>query len=106
MSQGQITIARYNDNMGQLRKLKVLLDGNCIGEIAHNESKTFNVVPGEYNLQVAMDWKKSRDMMVPVAPDQSIKFNAIVPGGTTMLDTFFSILGGSLPFFELERIRQ
>lgn len=92
--------------MGRYRNLKVLLNGQCIGEVAHNESKTFQVKPGEYNLQVAMDWKKSRSMLVPIAANQSINFKAVVPGGESFINTFLSIIGGRMPFFELERSQQ
>jgi|GEM_PF-6516406 len=106
MVDGTIVISRNDDNCGKFRKLIVLLDNKNIGSLKINETKEFPVKPGEYNLQVSMDWKKSRNLFVPIAENQTVKFKAIVPGGENFFNTFLSILGGKLPFFELERIRE
>lgn len=106
MANGTIVISRNEDNCGKYRKLNVLLDNSNIGSLKINETREFTVKPGEYNLQVSMDWKKSRTLFVPIAENQIVKFITVVPGGETFFKTMLSIMGGKLPFFELERIRK
>ena len=44
---------------GRWRKLRVVLDGDEIGNLASGESKLFDVSSGDHELLVQMDWVKS-----------------------------------------------
>ena len=51
-----LTVKRDSGNYSMLRKFKILVDGNSIGEIARNETITFAVPSGMHTVSVKIDW--------------------------------------------------
>ncbi len=47
---------------GRWRKLRLMLDGDEIGNLASGESKLFEVSSGDHELFVQMDWVKSESV--------------------------------------------
>jgi len=104
MKTATLRITRNNEWGCRGVKFRVLVSGEEIGRISANETKEFTIDPGEYNLQISDGIFKSRVFMVPLAEGQLAKFNVIIPGHETFINSVLSHAVMKLPKFELERI--
>ena len=59
-----ISLTRDSDYFGILRKYRVIIDGQKVGEIAYGETRLFNLRPGLHKIQVKIDWWKSKSMSI------------------------------------------
>jgi len=105
MKNGTVRIMRNNEWGARDCKLRVLIDGTKVGEIASNSSKDFTVAVGEHNVQVGDLVFASKPMSVPVAEGQLVKFKVIVPGHETMMASVISCAMLNIGRPQLERVR-
>ena len=59
-------IARARDYCGVLRSMRVLIDGNEVGEVRYGGRLEIPLPPGVYSVQVAMDWCRSEPYEVHI----------------------------------------
>jgi hypothetical protein len=85
-------VTRARDYCGVLRRLRVLVDGEEIGDVAYGQRAEFALEPGAYSLQVAMDWCRSEPYEVHVCPGEVVELE----GGLRWrgLSWRWSLLGG------------
>ena len=69
-----ISLNRDSGYADRVRDYVVLLDSTEIGRIANGETKTFAVLPGEYELRLKIDWCGSNAMKVQLDAGQQLKF--------------------------------
>ena len=60
----KITIVRKSENVGALRRLKILLDGKVVAWVKDGQSQTIEVPRGVHEVSVKMDWVKSNRVTV------------------------------------------
>jgi hypothetical protein len=70
-----VAVTRARDYCGVLRRLRVLVDGEEIGDVAYGQRGEFALEPGVYSLQVAMDWCRSEPYEVHVCPGEVVELN-------------------------------
>jgi hypothetical protein len=51
----------------RLRSYKIRIDGEEVGEIQHDDEKTFEVQPGRHEIQLAIDWGRSQPVQLELA---------------------------------------
>lgn len=52
----KLNVVRDTGSYSVFRKMKVLLDGNLIGEIARNETLSFDIPGGLHSVSAKIDW--------------------------------------------------
>lgn len=106
MKPATLKIIRGNEWAYRHAKIKILVDRKSIGTLSRNETKEFEIQPGEYNIQACQQFLKGRAIMVPIAEGQTVTFKIIIPGGETFFNNFASLATFSgMPAPELERVR-
>jgi hypothetical protein len=69
-----ISINRPWAYFGVHRSLNILVNSEKVGIIKTKDSFEFNLPEGEYNLQVSMDWCKSKPMNIRVSKGYDLRF--------------------------------
>jgi len=105
MSGGTIRITRNNEWGARDCKLRVLIDGEKVGEIASNSTKDFRVSVGEHLVQIGDFIFASKPVGVPVAEGQRVKFKVVIPGHETFMASVISHAMLNIGKPQLERVR-
>jgi hypothetical protein len=66
-------MTRARDHFGSLRTIRVLVDGQTIGEVPYGQRAEFALEPGVYLVQVAMDWCRSEAHEVHVRQGEVVE---------------------------------
>ena len=66
---GSIRVTRGKGIVDRARAYKVLVDGQPVGSIKHDEQQTVPVPAGEHEVQMKVDWMRSHPVTVQV-PDE------------------------------------
>jgi hypothetical protein len=67
------SLVRIRDHFGVARSLRVLVDGEDVGELFYWEHKHFGCKPGSHSVQVEMDWCRSEELLIEVQPGETIE---------------------------------
>jgi hypothetical protein len=59
-----ISLNRESDYFAILRKYRVMIDGQNVGELPYGETRLFHVPPGSHKVQVRIDWWKSNPLNI------------------------------------------
>ena len=70
----KILIERESQFISRMRSYKILANGKELGSIKDGEMREFPMEPGEYSLQLQIDWCKSKQIKVNIQQDGIIKF--------------------------------
>ena len=57
----KIRIERGNDWLNRARKIGIYLDDEKLGTISRNDTKEYNITPGQHELRAKIDWCGSKD---------------------------------------------
>jgi hypothetical protein len=68
-----LAMTRAHDHVGIKRELRVLIDGDEVGEVSYGGRREFPLGPGTYSVQVAMDWCRSGPREVQVRPGEMVE---------------------------------
>lgn len=71
-SRSTVTVIRMTGQRDQLRDYKVHLDGSERGTIAQGQCISVPVAPGSHQLQLTLDWAKSKMVTVSVAEGHDV----------------------------------
>jgi hypothetical protein len=74
MTSANIRIFRARRWLWGARAFKVVLDGVVIGRIRTGHHEQFEVASGSHELQVQIDFSKSSELLVELAPGESAQF--------------------------------
>ena len=55
--------------MDRIRAYKVFVDGEFVGKLGNDSSAQFPVEPGEHEIQLRIDWARSRCIRVRATPE-------------------------------------
>ncbi len=76
-AQGKITVERrFVGYMDRLRAYRVMVDGQEIGRVKNGETATYDVTPGQHQVQLGIDWARSPSLTVNVGPGEEIRLLA------------------------------
>lgn len=106
MAQSKIKITRYQDFFGIMRKLKVFIDGEHVGNVQWDNSKEFSISSGPHQLCVKMDWCKSEPINIDVGENEIVKYEVTLPANQSkfgVLRQLFDLIFNFSNFFKLER---
>jgi len=73
---GGVILYRPWNYFGALRKLQVLIDEHEVGAVPNAGRFEFRLPPGDYEIQLAMDWLKCEPYPVTVAPGDFVELEA------------------------------
>ncbi|SHH20156.1 hypothetical protein [Clostridium grantii] len=69
-----IKITRKKGYADSLRKYKIILDNNYLGDINQEEIKSFEVAPGEHTIYLNIDWCRSNKLDFYISENDVIEF--------------------------------
>jgi hypothetical protein len=100
-----IEIRRGTAYADKLRAYQVELDGNIIGQIGDEESKSFEVSKGVHDLRLRIDWARSNSVQFDMAENSTVHFRCAshLKGANVLLASVYALL---MPhkYIELERV--
>ncbi len=105
MGKSVINIKRDSRYAGRLRRYKVILDGQLIGDIADGQSKSFDISPGSHTLHLKVDLARSNKVRFEAAANKTIHFRCA--NSITGFKIIFAIVYATIlihRYIELERI--
>jgi len=70
-----LSIQRQRQCQSILRKVKIIVDGHKIEEIANGETKSFKISSGKHNVVAQIDWCKSPELNFYVSADSTKSFS-------------------------------
>jgi hypothetical protein len=70
-----LTLSRGIEPTNYLRKYKIILDGNEVGDIASGETKHFELETGKHVLSVKVDWCASKSFEFEINEAKNTKLN-------------------------------
>lgn len=85
----RLLVQRVGKTFGRFRKLRVLLDGDEIGTVAHGAVGSFEADPGPHVVQVRMDWVVSHPVAFSARPGGRYDVSARSPQ-LTLRELLFS----------------
>jgi hypothetical protein len=71
-SKSAIVLHRLQDSFGEMRTLSVFINNQKVGGIPYSEQRVFHLDPGIYNVQVRMDWCRSKPLQVELYNNESL----------------------------------
>lgn len=69
----EIILKRKPAYFGAARKMKVWINGDCVGRVGIGKEENFPTPSGEVEIKVSMDWCKSKPYKVQVEKGETIK---------------------------------
>ncbi|RFU62877.1 hypothetical protein [Peribacillus glennii] len=69
-----IIINREKQLMNKFRDYKILMDDREIGSIKDGETKEFTLEPGDYKLQMQIDWCLSKEISFTAGEGERVRF--------------------------------
>jgi len=108
MAQSKVKIARYQDFFGIMRKLKVFIDGEHVGNVHWNSSNDFSISSGSHQLFVKMDWCKSEPINIDIDENETIKYEVTLLANQSklgVLKQLYDLVFNFSNFFKLEKTR-
>lgn len=67
-----IYLARTPELHDRLRKYKIFIDEEYVGDISRDETRKFQLVPGEHRIRLKIDWCGSNTLVLNARPNQDI----------------------------------
>ncbi|MFS0861944.1 hypothetical protein [Fredinandcohnia sp. 179-A 10B2 NHS] len=65
---------RENQFANKMRKYKIFLNDEEVGEIKNGEQKEIKVQPGSYKVKLKIDWCESKEIQINAVEGQTIQF--------------------------------
>jgi hypothetical protein len=78
---GTLRIVREQDYFAILRALVILIDGKKVGQVGNDSFFKIDLMPGDYIIQVRMDWCKSKPFEFDIMEGQTLTLGAVLNGG-------------------------
>jgi hypothetical protein len=69
--ENSLTLVRGVEQTNYLRKYIVIIDNEVAGSISSGETKHFEVGAGTHNIQVKIDWCKTKPLTFEITPGQN-----------------------------------
>ena len=78
---GTLRIVRDKVFFAMLRGLVVRINGEKVGDVRNNSFFEIDLLPGDYTVQVKMDWCGSQPFDFHIMEGQTLTLHAILTGG-------------------------
>jgi len=78
---GTLRIVRDSAYFGIMRGLVVRINGEKVGDVRNNSIFEIDLVPGDYTVQVRMDWCSSKPFEFHIMEGQTLILQAVLNGG-------------------------
>ncbi len=73
MTTGSLLITRTDQNVNKLVSINIYVDGKVLCTIKNNETKTFDLEPGDHMLYAKIDWTRSNTLPVHIVAGETRK---------------------------------
>ncbi len=83
-----ISICRNKSITNTLRKYTVSIDDNTVGKIKSGETKKFQVPSGPHSIRVKLDFYKSKQLLLDLKPNQTVKLECGENAPETISEAF------------------
>ena len=74
MAQASITVIREGGWSDKLRKWRILIDGEEVGEMKEGDTFRYEISPGGHELTMKIDWASSETLPFEIAPGEEVSF--------------------------------
>jgi hypothetical protein len=87
-----LRIVRAKSYYAMLRGLVVRIDGERVGDVRNNSVFEIDLMPGEYSVEVRMDWCGSKPFVFHIMEGQILTLHAVLTGGYfgAMFNSYFN----------------
>ena len=69
-----LILSRENIYPDRLRNYKIIIDGNCYGEIKNGEVKKIDISSGNHTMYLKIDWCRSNNIEFNISEDEVLNF--------------------------------